>query len=48
MSQRNFSSRVTDAAQAGQTLYLAARWATQKGDLSPWSPMIHFTVLAAG
>jgi hypothetical protein len=33
--------------QAGQTFYAAARWATRTGLVGPWSPMIHFTVVAA-
>ena len=30
----------------GKQAYFAARWATQKGEYSPWSPIINFTVPA--
>jgi hypothetical protein len=35
------------AADAGKQLYLAARWKTRKGLVSPWSAIINFTVPAA-
>ena len=31
----------------GQQLYLAARWVLKTGGLSPWSPIINFTVVGA-
>lgn len=37
-----------DPGDAGKQAYFAARWATQKGEYSPWSPIINFTVPAGG
>lgn len=35
-----------NSGDAGKQAYFAARWATQKGEYSPWSPIINFTVPA--
>lgn len=35
------------SGDAGKQVYYAARWAIQKGQYSPWSPIINFTVPAA-
>jgi hypothetical protein len=36
------------SGNAGQQFYTAARWATRTGGLSPWSPIINFTILQGG
>ena len=34
-------------ADAGRQLYVAARWKTRTGLVSPWSPIVNFTVPAS-
>lgn len=36
------------SGQAGMQFYCAGRWAIQTGGVSPWSPIINFTVPIAG
>lgn len=37
-----------DSSEVGKQVYVAARWVTRTGGLSPWSPIINFTVVGAG
>lgn len=38
---------VFGSGDAGKQCYYAARWATQRGLYSPWSPLVNFTVPAS-
>jgi hypothetical protein len=38
---------VRGAEDAGKQLYIAARWKTRTGLVSPWSPIVNFTVPAS-
>ena len=37
-----------DAADGNRTAYFAARWAVPNGGVSPWSPIVRFTVPVGG
>jgi hypothetical protein len=37
-----------DAAEGNRTAYFAARWAVPNGGVSPWSPIVSFTVPVGG
>ena len=37
-----------DAAEANLPAYFAARWGVQTGGVSPWSPIVSFTVPIGG